>query len=325
MRGSFLLLLVSLVVFGGIGNSEGNALKMHFYKKSCSHAEDIVRNVTWTLVAADHDLAPDLLRIHYHDCFVRGCDASVLLESNGKEKPEKEALPNLTLKGFDVIDKVKARVEEECPGVVSCADVVALVARDAVSFQFQKPMWAVLTGRRDGVISRATEALSNLPSPFMDFPALRQLFGAKRLDADDLVVLSGAHTIGEAHCAAFQKRLFNLTGKGDVDRTLDSNFAKSLRKICPNPSNPATTVDMDLGSGDTFDSNYYVNLLKNKALFHSDAALLQNNRAAKLARKLTNQKNFFNMFAKSIRKMGDIELLTGTAGEIRKKCSVVNS
>ncbi|KAG9457533.1 hypothetical protein H6P81_002041 [Aristolochia fimbriata] len=323
-RRRLLVLAISLVLLGGLGICEGNALKMHYYKKSCPKAEDIVRNVTWTLVAADNDLAPDLLRIHYHDCFVRGCDASVLLDSSkGKEKPEKKAKPNLTLKGFDVIDKVKAKLEEECPGIVSCADVVALVARDAVSFKFQKRMWAVLTGRRDGRISRASEALANLPSPFMDFPALKQLFGGKGLDADDLVVLSGAHTIGEAHCAAFEKRLSNFTGKGgksDVDLSLDPTYGRTLRKICPS-KNPDTTVDMDLGSGDTFDSSYYVNLLKHKALFHSDAALLTNNRAAKLARKLTDKKHFFNMFAKSVRKMGDIEVLTGTQGEIRKKCT----
>lgn len=63
---------------------------------------------------------------------LQGCDASVLLNSTGAEK---QAIPNLSLAGFDVIDDIKAKVENECRGVVSCADIVALAARDAVSYQ----------------------------------------------------------------------------------------------------------------------------------------------------------------------------------------------
>lgn len=64
----------------------------------------------------------------------QGCDASVLLDTVGTTKSEKDTIPNLTLSGFDVIDDVKAKVEQVCPGVVSCADILALAARDSVSF-----------------------------------------------------------------------------------------------------------------------------------------------------------------------------------------------
>jgi peroxidase len=63
---------------------------------------------------------------------LQGCDASVLLNATGGNEAERDAAPNQTLRGFGFIDKVKALVEKECPGVVSCADILALTARDSV-------------------------------------------------------------------------------------------------------------------------------------------------------------------------------------------------
>ena len=56
----------------------------------------------------------------------------MLLNSTANNTAEKAAIPNLSLRGFEVYDDVKAQIEAKCPGVVSCADIVALVARDAV-------------------------------------------------------------------------------------------------------------------------------------------------------------------------------------------------
>lgn len=63
---------------------------------------------------------------------LQGCDGSVLLKSTTNNQAERDAAPNLTLRGFDLIDAAKSAVEYKCPGVVSCADILALVARDAV-------------------------------------------------------------------------------------------------------------------------------------------------------------------------------------------------
>jgi peroxidase len=63
---------------------------------------------------------------------LQGCDASNLIKSTATNKAELDAVPNLTLHGMDLIDTAKAAVEEACPGVVSCADIIALATRDAV-------------------------------------------------------------------------------------------------------------------------------------------------------------------------------------------------
>jgi peroxidase len=70
---------------------------------------------------------------------VQGCDGSVLIDSPS----EKDAIPNLTIHGFEVIDSAKAAVEKACPGIVSCADILALAAQISVEI-VSNPLTRVL-------------------------------------------------------------------------------------------------------------------------------------------------------------------------------------
>lgn len=72
---------------------------------------------------------------------MQGNDASVLLDSTPTNKAEKDAFPNLSLSGYDVIDEIKAALEEKCNGTVSCADILAMAARDAVSYQVRSMLY----------------------------------------------------------------------------------------------------------------------------------------------------------------------------------------
>ncbi|XP_074266764.1 peroxidase 56-like, partial [Silene latifolia] len=190
---------------------------------------------------------------------------------------------------------------------------------------FGKQLWKVPTGRRDGIVSLASEALIGLPSPFSNFSALKDNFAMSDLSVHDLVTLSGAHTIGVAHCGAIRKRLFNFTGAGGQDPSIDSEYAESLKMKCKDPKDTTTTVDMDPDSFLTFDNHYYSSLKGQKGLFQSDAALLTDKKASKHVEELLKSpKNFFDQFAVSVQKMGAIKVLTGDQGQIRKKCNVVN-
>jgi len=60
---------------------------------------------------------------------LHGCDGSILITGPSLEK---NALTNLGLRGFEVIEDVKSKVEAACPGVVSCADILTLSVHDAV-------------------------------------------------------------------------------------------------------------------------------------------------------------------------------------------------
>lgn len=67
------------------------------------------------------------------DYLSQGCDASVLLDDTATIVSEKNSLPNKnSLRGFEVIDEIKAKLEEACPHTVSCADIVALAARGSI-------------------------------------------------------------------------------------------------------------------------------------------------------------------------------------------------
>jgi peroxidase len=137
--------------------------------------------------------------------------------------------------------------------------------------------------------------------------------------------LSGAHTIGNSHCPSFTYRLYNFTGKGyGQDPSLNSSYATYLKTKCKNLSDSTTTVAMDPGSSLSFDTHYYKILLEYEGLFQSDAALLTDKRSFEEVKKLLSIKYFLEKFAYSMKKMGEIQVLTGTEGQIRKKCSVVN-
>ncbi|MBA0645627.1 hypothetical protein Goklo_013695, partial [Gossypium klotzschianum] len=299
-----------------------------FYDETCPNVTAIIRHVLVNASFSDPRIGASLIRLHFHDCFVQGCDASILLDDpvNG----EKEAIPNNnSARGYEVIDAMKAALESACPNTVSCADILAIASEQSVSTLAGGPSWAVPLGRRDGFTANRTLANSNLPGFNNTLDRLKNRFSNVGLNTSiDLVALSGAHTFGRAQCLTFTSRLYNFTGVGDTDPTLNTTYLEELRQICPQGGNSSVLTNLDPTTPDGFDNNYFTNLQVNRGLLRSDQNLFSTEGADTIEivnRFSSNQTAFFESFVESMIRMGNISPLTGTEGEIRSNCRAVNS
>ncbi|KAL3652650.1 hypothetical protein CASFOL_002331 [Castilleja foliolosa] len=307
---------VVVFVFLGllVASTHADGLTMDYYDDKCPNAEKIVYDYVHNHLPTT--AAASLLRLHFHDCFVEPITLEI-----------KDIIPtNLSLKGFDIINSVKRKLEKECPGVVSCADTLALATRDAIA-SIDGPYWDVPLGRKDGIVSNDKAPLDELPFTTDNITTLERKFRKKGLDFADLVYLSGAHTIGQSSCTSFTNRLYNFTGKRDQDPELNSAYAIDLKKKCPK-INSTFKVTMDPGSEENkFDTNYYKNVIQHKGLFGSDAALLTDSKTKSTIDQLLDDvsgEKFKQQFAKAMVKMGNIEVKTGSAGQVRTNCAFVN-
>ncbi|KAL3517981.1 hypothetical protein ACH5RR_020570 [Cinchona calisaya] len=226
-------------------NISSAQLSSNFYVTTCPKALSTIRNVVSNAVAKEHRMGASLLRLHFYDCFVNAN----------------------SLRGFDVIDNVKSRLQKICPGVVSCSDVVAVAARDSV-VALGGPTWAVQLGRRDSPTASLDDAgnNANIPSPAMDLSDILTVFANKSFTAKEMVGLLRSHTIGQARCLTFRNRVYNET-------LIDASFATTPKTNCPVTLGDDNLAALDATTPISFDNGYFKNLVNNKGLLHSDQQL----------------------------------------------------
>ncbi|KAJ9538313.1 hypothetical protein OSB04_031046 [Centaurea solstitialis] len=295
--------------------------RVGFYRATCPRVESIVQSAVRSAFQANPTVAPGLLRMFFHDCFVNGCDASILIDGPSTEKT---APPNSLLRGFEVIDAAKSQLETTCPGVVSCADILALAARDSV-VQTGGRSWQVPLGRRDGLVSQASDT-ATLPAFNDPISVQIRKFADKGLNAQDLVTLVGGHTIGTAACALFSYRLYNFNNTNGPDPEINQAFLPQLRALCPNGGDGLRRVALDTGSVGSFGNSFYENLRNGRGVTESDAKLWSDRRTQRFVQGfLGNRGSRFNSeFGRAMVKMGNTEVKTGSQGEIRRICTATN-
>ncbi|KAF6162083.1 hypothetical protein GIB67_008212, partial [Kingdonia uniflora] len=294
-------------------------LSTSYYNSTCPSVLEVVKSGVRSAINKDKRMGASLVRLFFHDCFVAGCDAGVLLDDNLPNiDSEKNARPNVnSLRGFEVIDKIKDAVDKACSGpVVSCADILTVAARDSI-VELGGPSWSVPLGRRDARTANKNEA-ENLPSPFSDLQALIKNFSDKGFTTKEMVVLSGAHSIGMSRCSLFRNHLYNGSN-------LEVSVASDRKSKCPSNGGDDNLSSIDHQSPNRFGNNYFQALVNRRGLLHSDQELFNGGSTDDMVKTYSKDPDkFYTDFANAMIKLGHASPLLRNKGEIRKNCRKIN-
>ncbi|ESW29585.1 hypothetical protein PHAVU_002G082100 [Phaseolus vulgaris] len=328
-------LLHVLLILGFLGATRLHAhdppLTLDYYASTCPTVFDIVRKEMECAVISEPRNAAMIVRLHFHDCFVQGCDGSILLDDTVTLRGEKKAANNInSLKGSGIVDKIKNMIESECPGVVSCADILTIAARDAVIL-VGGPYWDVPVGRKDSVTANVDLANTNLPTPEESLLSIIAKFLYQGLSVTDMVALAGAHTIGMAQCKNFRSRIYGDFESTSLKNPISESHLSSLRSVCPPVGGGDNNITaMDYMTPNLFDNSFYQLLINGEGLLNSDQEMyssLFGIETRELVKKYAaDPLAFFQQFSESMVKMGNITNSESfITGEIRKNCRFVNT
>lgn len=317
-----LSLLLQLLSVTCIGSSE---LQSNYYAESCPNAEEIIKQEVAKLYDEHGNTAISWIRNLFHDCMVQSCDASLLLESkhgNGIVS-EQASSRSFGMRNFKYVTEIKEALEKECPATVSCADIIALSARDGTVL-LGGPRIEMRSGRRDGRESHASVVEEFIPNHNDSMALVLSRFESVGIDAEGTVALLGAHSVGRVHCVNLYDRLYPT-----VDPTLDSDYAEYLKGRCPMPDPNPEKVRYSRNDRETpmvLDNMYYKHLLAHKGLLLVDQQLASDPTTAPFVEKMAADNGYFqDQFARAMLALSENNPLTGDEGEIRKDCRYINA
>lgn len=138
--------------------------------------------------------------------------------------------------------------------------------------------------------------------------------------------------MGRTHCSYVLDRLYNFNGTGKRDPSMDESLVTEMRKLCPErlkgQPDPLVFLNPESGSNYKFTQSYYSRILSHKAVLEVDQQLLFGNDTAQIIQEFApgsdGFEDFRKSFALSISRMGNIKVLTGNQGEIRRNCRFTN-
>ncbi|KAF3773946.1 Peroxidase 29 [Nymphaea thermarum] len=247
-------------------------------------------------IFSDVTAAAAFVRLMFHDCQVQGCDASILLDSVGNRNIISEMVSdrNFGIRKRGSIQLIKEVVESECPGKVSCADLIIMAASKSVAVS-GGPLIRILLGRKDSTT-------------------------ANNLLADHF--LPRSHTLGAGHCVNIVDRLY----EPKEDDFMSNTFNLYLRFLCPDkmPLTNLTALPNDL-TPILFDNQYFRDILAGRGPFTIDSRIASDQRTSSIVAAFANDQEFFlQTFSSAFSKLSTNGVLTGNNGEVRRKCNQTN-
>ncbi|POO01623.1 Peroxidase [Trema orientale] len=316
---SFILLLISFFIQCHSGKSE---LQLNYYAESCPKAEEIIKQQVIDLYNKHGNTAVSWVRNLFHDCMVKSCDASLLLETVNGIESEKASQRSFGMRNFKYVNTIKSAVEKECPLTVSCADIVALSARDGI-VMLGGPRIEMKTGRKDSKESHLAVIEDFIPNHNDSISLVLSRFQSIGIDIEGTVALLGAHSVGRVHCVNLVQRLYPT-----VDPTLDPDYATYLKRRCPSPQPDPKAVLYARNDRETpmiLDNNYFKNVLKHKGLLLVDEQLSSDPSTSPFVQKMAADNGYFHdQFSRAVQLLSENNPLSGDLGEIRKDCRFVN-
>lgn len=142
------------------------------------------------------------------------------------------------------------------------------------------------------------------------------------------MLVTGGHTIGTTACQFFSYRLYN-TSSATIDPSIDPSFLATLQSVCPQGGDGTKRVSLDDGSEAKFDTSFFSNLQKGHGILESDQKLWTDSSTKTFVQRFLGIRGLLGLtfsveFGKSMVKMSNIGVKTGSDGEIRKVCSAFN-
>ncbi|KAK3226479.1 hypothetical protein Dsin_006341 [Dipteronia sinensis] len=317
---SFIFLLLPLFLQFYSGKCD---LQFNYYSGSCPKAEEIIKQEVEKLYYKHGNTAVSWVRNLFHDCILKSCDASVLLETVKGIESEQKSVRSFGMRNFKYVGTIKEALEKECPSTVSCADIVSLSARDGI-VMLGGPRVEMKTGRRDSQESYFSDVEKVIPNHNDSISSVLSLFQSVGIDAEGTAALLGAHSVGRVHCTNLVDRLYPT-----VDTTLDADYAVYLKGRCPTPNPDPKQVEYARNDRETpmiLDNMYYKNILNHKGLLGIDQQLASDPRTAPYVQKMADDNDYFReQFSRAIVLLSENSPLTEEQGEIRKDCRYVNT